>query len=74
MVTSETRCKHLTDEDRQSIQDGLNNGCSFKHIARRIGKDPTMISKEVKKHLDVRPAKPLLVCSVSKDENIYYCT
>lgn len=57
MVTSETRCKHLTDEERQSIQDGLNNGCSFKHIARRIGKDPTTVSKEVKKHMEIRCAK-----------------
>ena len=57
MVTSDTRCKHLTDDNRQDIQDGLNNGCSFKQIARRIGKDPTTVSKEVKKHMEIRPAK-----------------
>lgn len=57
MITSETRCKHLTDDNRQDIQEGLNNGCSFKQIARRIGKDPTTVSKEVKKHMEIRPAK-----------------
>ena len=57
MVLKETRCKHLTNDNRQDIQDGLNAGCSFKQIARRIGKDPTTISKEVKKHMEIRPAK-----------------
>lgn len=57
MGSSETRCKHLTDDNRQDIQEGLNNGCSFKQIARRIGKDPTTVSKEVKKHIEIRPAK-----------------
>ncbi|MBR2572541.1 MAG: helix-turn-helix domain-containing protein, partial [Clostridia bacterium] len=45
-----TACKHLTFEDRVEIQDCLYHGVSFKAIARRIGKDPTTISKEVKKH------------------------
>ncbi len=57
MLTSDTRCKHLTNDNRQDIQDGLNNGCSFKQIARRIGKDPTTVSKEVKKHMEIRPAR-----------------
>ncbi|MDR0817554.1 MAG: helix-turn-helix domain-containing protein, partial [Clostridiales Family XIII bacterium] len=42
--------KHLTDDDRQEIQDCLNHGMTFKAIGRRIGKDQTTISKEVKKH------------------------
>ncbi len=57
MAINDSRCKNLTDENRYDIQEGLNNGCSFKQIARRIGKDPTTVSKEVKKHIDVRPAK-----------------
>lgn len=52
-----TACKHLTFEDRVEIQDCLFHGVSFKAIARRIGKDPTTISKEVKKHIQVIPAK-----------------
>ena len=50
-------CKHLTFEDRIEIQDCLFHGVSFKGIARRIGKDPTTVSKEVKKHIQVIPAR-----------------
>ena len=42
--------KHLTLSDRVRIEKGLNSGESFCTIARAIGKDPTTISKEVKKH------------------------
>lgn len=57
MTNDSTKFKHLTDECRQTIQDGLHSGCTFKQIARRVGKDPTTISKEVKKHFEIRPAK-----------------
>ena len=57
MIDPEKRCKHLTDEDREMIQDGLNMGMTFKAIARRIGKDQTTVSKEVKKHIEVREAR-----------------
>jgi len=43
--------KHLTLEAREEIQKCLESGVSFKDIARRIGKAPTTISREVKKHL-----------------------
>ena len=43
--------KHMTMEDRQEIMECLDKGMTFKAIAKRIGKDPTTISKEVKKHL-----------------------
>jgi transposase, IS30 family len=43
--------KHLTIEDRNKIQDFLDHGMPFKEIARRIGKDQTTVSKEVKKHI-----------------------
>lgn len=42
--------KHLTLEDRKYIERSLNNGISFKDIARYLCKDPTTISKEVRLH------------------------
>ncbi len=42
--------KHLTLEDRKYIEHSLNEGLSFKDIARYLCKDPTTISKEVKLH------------------------
>lgn len=47
--------KHMSLDDRLEIQGCLDHGVSFKDIARRIGKDPTTISKEVKKHLALHP-------------------
>jgi len=44
----ENKFKHLTMEDRYSIKEGLESGQSFKEIARRIGKDCTTVSKEVR--------------------------
>ncbi|MDR0272981.1 MAG: IS30 family transposase [Clostridiales bacterium] len=46
--------KHLTLEARQEIEECLNLGISFKDIARRVGKSPTTISREVKKHLSIK--------------------
>jgi IS30 family transposase len=46
--------KHLTDEERAEIQDCLKHGMTFKAIAKRVGKDQTTISKEVKKHIEIR--------------------
>ncbi len=42
--------KHLTLHDRIYIENELNKGTSFKHIARFLCKDPTTISKEVNAH------------------------
>ena len=55
--------KHLTIEDRQEIQERLYKGISFKDIARRIGKSPTTVSREVKKHLVVQqlPVKQWII-------------
>ena len=47
--------KHLTHDDRQEIMDCLDKGVTFKAIARRVGKDPRTISREVKGHLAVQP-------------------
>ena len=49
--------KHLTLDERMEIQDCLNHGMTFKSIAKRIGKDQTTVSKEVKRHLAVNPAQ-----------------
>lgn len=43
--------KHLLLEDRIEIEKGLRDNLSFKEIGRRINKDCTTISKEVKNHI-----------------------
>ena len=55
-MTDSTKGKHLTQEQRQEIQECLDHGVTFKDIARRVGKDQTTISKEVKKHVAIRPS------------------
>ena len=42
--------KHLTASDRLYIERALNDGISFKEIARHLCKDPSTISKEVRAH------------------------
>ena len=46
--------KHLTLSDRIRIEKGLNSNLSFAEIAREIHKDPTTVSKEVRKHSTVK--------------------
>lgn len=53
---TETKGKHLTLEERTELQDCLYHGVSFKAIGRRLGKDPTTISKEVKRNITVTAA------------------
>lgn len=50
MKTNTEKGKHLTQEKRVEIELGLNSGMTFKAIAKRIGKDPTTVSYEVKHH------------------------
>jgi len=50
-----TKNKHLTIDDQLEIQGCLDHGMTFKAIGKRIGKDQTTISKEVKKHIFVKP-------------------
>lgn len=38
---------HLTLEDRQQIQEGLEEGLNKAQIARELGKSPSTISKEI---------------------------
>lgn len=42
--------KHLTLEDRNYIEQALNQNMTFKEIAKFLSKDATTISKEVRKH------------------------
>lgn len=49
-----TKNKHLDLETRNEIQGCLDHRMTFKAIGRRIGKDQTTVSKEVKKHITVR--------------------
>jgi len=42
--------KHMTQDDRISIEKGLDNGSSLRKIAEALSKDPSTISKEIKKH------------------------
>ena len=46
--------KHLTLQDRITIQCGVTQSLSFKTIAAQLGKDASTIAKEVKRHLIVK--------------------
>ena len=49
-----TKHKHLTLSDRHDIQLGLERSETFKSIGQLILKDPTTISKEVKRNKQIR--------------------
>lgn len=49
--------KHLTLSDRIIIEKGLNEGKTFTAIATAVGKDPTTISKEIRKHRTLKQRK-----------------
>jgi len=78
--------KHMNLDDRIEIQECLNKGIPFKYIAKRIGKDPTTISKEVKLHSKTYSGgftstneccpnllKPPYVCNACKKRNHSNC-
>lgn len=46
--------KHLTLSQRILIETGLTENKSFSQIARELGKDPSTISKEVRRHSQIR--------------------
>ena len=43
--------KHLSVDERLEIEKGLKENLSFKEIGRKLGKDCTTISKEIKNHI-----------------------
>ena len=47
--------KHLTLDERKIIQIGIEHRSNKVDIARTIGKDPTTIAKEIKKHRTFKP-------------------
>lgn len=48
------KCKHLTKEERDIIENLLTNGSTISCIATTIGRDITTISKEIKKHRQLK--------------------
>lgn len=48
IIMCAAKFKHLTFNDRLSIEKGLNNNLSFKSIALEIGKNCSTISKEIR--------------------------
>lgn len=50
--------KHFTYDDRIQIQRGLTVGQSFSNIAKKIGKDRTSVSREIRAHLRYDGKKP----------------
>ena len=47
--------KHLSPPERKIIQTGIENRCNKVDIARTLGKDPTTIAKEIRKHREFKP-------------------
>jgi len=60
--------KHLTIEAREEIQKCLEFSLAFKEIARRVGKSPTTISREVKKHITYKDAPVTRIKSDGKPD------
>ena len=46
--------KHMKIHDRITIENGLKDSLSFKEIARKIDKDCTTVSKEIRNHIEVK--------------------
>lgn len=63
--------KHMTMDDRVVIEKGLDQKRSLRSIAAQLGKDPTTISKEIKKHRSFHEHnhfnEPRNKCALAKD-------
>ena len=62
--------KHLSLSDKIIIEKGLNEGKTFTEIAALVHKDPTTISKEIRKYRIIKKRKDdtrLIRCSQFKD-------
>lgn len=55
---------HLTRDERKIIQTGLENRSTKAAIAKTIGKDPTTIAKEIRKHRQLKPRNVALRPSI----------
>lgn len=56
--------KHLTLDERKIIQTGIENRSRKIDIARTIGKDPTTVAKEIRKHRILRPRNQFIYPSI----------
>lgn len=67
----ETNQKHLTQDNRVVIEKGLDASKPLSSIAVELGKNPTTISKEIKKHRDFQEHnkfnEPAFRCAFAKD-------
>ena len=62
--------KHLSLDDRIFIEKSLDSNTSFKEIAKYLCKDPTTISKEIKKHRQIKHPSSFVSfnhCAIAKD-------
>jgi transposase, IS30 family len=57
MPVEEHKGKHLSYDEREEIRTSLKDGLSFKEIGLLLGRDPSTISKEVRKHRFAVPFK-----------------
>jgi IS30 family transposase len=64
---------HLTFDMRVEIQECLDKGMSYKAIARLIGKDPTTVSREVKRHIVVTVSSVVRYDKVSGEKILGIC-
>ncbi len=61
---------HLTLEDRQTIQEGLEKGLSRTQIAKNINKDISTVAKEIKNRRKLKPRNPFnnpITCTKFKE-------
>lgn len=68
---------HLTLNDRQTIESGIENGQTKAEIARILGKDPSGIGREIMKHREFQQRNPFnnpLVCGNRKTCKIQPCS
>ena len=56
--------KHLTLDERKIIQTGIENRSNKVDIARTIGKDPTTVAKEIRKHRTFKPRNQFIYPSI----------
>lgn len=62
--------KHLTRDNREYIEAALNEGHPLIEIAKKLEKDPTTISKEIKRNRIVtsrNKQSDIISCSTKKD-------
>ena len=68
-----TKHKHLTLSDRNDIQLGLERGETFKAIGQLILKDPTTVSKEVKRNKQIRDSTSNNLPCPLLDKALFVC-